>query len=426
VRRRLFFVALATTTLVVVAFAVPLGALIRAVARDRAVSAAERDASALAPVLAITSDAELIAAAIARTTLGAEGRLAVVLPDGTTLGDRTDTSQSALLVAREGQRSFHLTEDDGLSVYSPVLTGAGDVSVIRARVPASLMTEGVTRAWAALGVVAVALVGAAAFVADRLARSVTREAGAMARTARAIAGGDHDARVGDVGDTPELVDAARALDLLADRIDTLRAAERERVADLSHRLRTPLTALRLDADRAGDAQVAAGVDRVEAAVTELIRNARRPLAAEPPGSVDVAAVVDERVVYWSALADDDGREWSADIAREPLPVAVDRDELIAALDALIGNVFSHTPDGTAYRVEARRRDDVVVVAVEDAGPGMGDAATLAQRGTTGGSSTGLGLDICRQTAEAAGGHVVVSRGDLGGTRVEMLMPFASS
>jgi signal transduction histidine kinase len=47
------------------------------------------------------------------------------------------------------------------------------------------------------------------------------------------------------GPTPELADAARALNRLADRIDELRAAERERVADLSHRLRTPLTGLRL-------------------------------------------------------------------------------------------------------------------------------------------------------------------------------------
>jgi hypothetical protein len=51
VRRRLVLVVLATTGLVVVAFALPLGALVRSIARDRAVAAADRDAASLAPVL---------------------------------------------------------------------------------------------------------------------------------------------------------------------------------------------------------------------------------------------------------------------------------------------------------------------------------------------------------------------------------------
>ena len=55
-RRRLLLVVVATTSLVVVAFAVPLGALVRSVARDRALSAAERDVGALAPVLALSPE----------------------------------------------------------------------------------------------------------------------------------------------------------------------------------------------------------------------------------------------------------------------------------------------------------------------------------------------------------------------------------
>jgi len=64
-RRRLVAVALATTSLVAVAFAVPLALLARNVARDRALTTAERDVAALAPVLALTTDANLIGAAIA-------------------------------------------------------------------------------------------------------------------------------------------------------------------------------------------------------------------------------------------------------------------------------------------------------------------------------------------------------------------------
>jgi hypothetical protein len=89
-RRRLLLVVVATTSLVVVAFAVPLGALVRSVARDRALSAAERDLGALAPVLALSPDEPaVIEDAIARTGAGADGRLTVWLPDGTRLGDPT-------------------------------------------------------------------------------------------------------------------------------------------------------------------------------------------------------------------------------------------------------------------------------------------------------------------------------------------------
>ena len=421
-RRRLLAVVLATTALVVVAFAIPLGALIRSVARDRAISAAEREAASLAPVLAITADGADIETAIGGTAAGEDGRMTVVPAEGGAIGDGTPVDSDALVVARERQRSFSVVDSDGVAIYVPVVTASG-TSVIRVRVPTDMLDAGVPEAWTALAFVAAGLVVAAAVVADRLARSLTREADAVAVTARALAGGDAHARV-VAGSTPELADAAHALNLLADRIDALRATERERVADLSHRLRTPLTALRLDADRAGNADVVAGVDRLEAAITELIRTARRPLHTSPVGArSDAVAVARDRVDYWAPLADDDGRQWSSSLDDVECAVALDGEELEAALDALLGNVFSHTPDGTAYRVEVWRRGADVVVAVEDAGPGIEDGR-LAGRGRTGGASTGLGLDIARQAAEAAGGTLTIGASGLGGARVELTMPAA--
>jgi signal transduction histidine kinase len=423
VRRRLLLVVLATTTLVVVAFAIPLGGLVRSVARDRAISAAERDAAALAPVLALTTDPDAVRSAIERTTLGAAGRLSVVLPDGVVVGDPTPVDPDALALARGRQRSFSVEDDAGRWSYAAVVTGAGEASVLRARIPAAELDAGVRAAWLALGAVALGLVVAAAVLADRLARSLTREAVGMAATARALAAGDPAARVVP-GATPELADAAGALNLLADRIDALRAAERERVADLSHRLRTPLTALRLDADRTGNAEVAAGVDRLEAAVSELVRSARRPLHESPVGARgDVCSVARDRVAFWSALAEDDGRAWSGAVPDGSIEVGLGADELGAAIDALIGNVFAHTPEGTPYRLEVVAGDGaLVVVAVDDGGPGIVDPAAVLERGRTGAGSTGLGLDIARQAAEAAGGSISIGPSPLGGARVELRFP----
>ncbi|NEE29109.1 two-component sensor histidine kinase, partial [Streptomyces sp. SID7982] len=53
-----------------------------------------------------------------------------------------------------------------------------------------------------------------------------------------------------------------------------------------------------------------------------------------------------------------------------IPVA--RPELAAALDALLGNVFRHTPEGTAFAVDVHHSGDAVIVLVSDAGPGIDD------------------------------------------------------
>ena len=427
-RRRILLVVLATTGLVVVAFAVPLGALVRSVAHDRAVAAAERDAGSLAPVLALDPSPSAVTAALASTATGADGRLAVWLPDGTAVGEPAPSDDDPVALARQQGRSFSRTRDGGLDLYTAVVTGSGEVAVVRATVPASMLREGVGTAWLALAGVAVVLVAAAAAIADRLARSVTRDASELSATARALAAGRGDARA-DPGTTPELADAARALNLLADRIDELRAAERERVADLSHRLRTPLTAARLDAEAAGDPALVADVDRLEAAVSELIRSARRPLHGGPvAASCDLAAVARERARFWSALAEDDARAWTLDVDPDgrPVTVALSADEAGAAIDALVGNVFAHTGEGTPYALRLDVADGRARLAVEDGGPGIAAPDRALDRGATRTGSTGLGLDIARQAAEAAGGELSVDRSpSLGGARVALTLPVTS-
>jgi signal transduction histidine kinase len=429
VRRRLLAITIATTALVVIAFALPLAGLVRSVARDRAVSGAERDAAALAPVLALADDAEdgaVLLSALERTPTGADGRLTVWLPDGTHLGDQTPTDESAVGLTRRRQVAFSQRADGGLELYAPVVTGTDETSVIRARLPQSLLERGVVRSWAALGGVAVALIVAAGFVADRLARSLTREATALAGTAQTLAGGDPLARV-EPGRTPELADAARALNLLADRIDELRSAERARVADLSHRLRTPLTALRLDAEATDDDDLMADVDRLEAAITDLIHAAQRPLhRGLVRARCDLAAVVRERADFWGALADDDQRSRRVDIAG---PASVDiqlgADDAAAAIDVVLDNVFNHTPDGTSYAITLAVDRQVARLSIDDAGPGIPDPEAVLARGRTSARSTGLGLDIARRAAEVAGGRLSIGRSTLGGTSVVLTFPVAS-
>jgi signal transduction histidine kinase len=422
-RRRLFLVTLAVTTLLVAAFAIPLALLVRDVARDRAIADAEADQAALAPVLAVEPSAESLADAIGTTPSGRDGRFAAVLPDDTQVGDQTELNDDSVALAREEKLAFSESVEDGIDVYSPVVLGPDQVVVLRVHVPDALATEGVATSWLVLALVAIVLLVVAVAATDRLARSVTRPAADLARTSRSLAGGDSVARA-EVAGPPEIADVAEALNLLADRIDELRVAERERVADLSHRLRTPLTALRLDAERQGAAEVIDDVDRLEAEISELIRTARRPLHEEVAVRSDLAEVLEERAAFWGALADDDGRRWEC-VVLPPGPhlVRLPRDDAAAAVDVLLGNVFAHTPEGTPYAVGVRGAGGRVELSVEDGGEGIARADELLDRGSSEVGSTGLGLDIAAGAARAAGGSLRVERsGRLGGARVILDLP----
>ena len=145
-RRRLVAVALATTGLVAVAFAVPLALLARNVARDRALTTAERDVAALAPVLALTTDANLIGAAIARTGTGAAGRITVWTADSR-VGDPAPVDQAQYDLARQQRLAFSARSNTETVLFQPVLTGTGDVAVVRARVPDAELHRGVRSGW---------------------------------------------------------------------------------------------------------------------------------------------------------------------------------------------------------------------------------------------------------------------------------------
>jgi signal transduction histidine kinase len=99
-----------------------------------------------------------------------------------------------------------------------------------------------------------------------------------------------------------------------------------------------------------------------------------------------------------------------------LLVRVPADELAAALDALLGNVFAHTPEGTAFTITlAPRAGGGALLTVADDGPGL--PSDQVQRGASRGGSTGLGLDIAHRVAQTSGGRISLSASATGGARV---------
>jgi signal transduction histidine kinase len=278
---------------------------------------------------------------------------------------------------------------------------------------------GVTRTWLLLGGASLAVLALSVLIADRLARSLVRPLGGVAKAVDRLAAGDLSARA-ELAGPPEVRRVGAGLNRLARRIGELLAYEREMIADVSHRLRTPMTALRIDADSLRDnaerAQVLSDLDTLESTLDEVIRAARRPPRV---GLVtcDAVAVVAERTAFWRPLAEDTDRSMTVELADGEVPVRVTGDDLGTCMDILLENVFAHTPDGSALtiRLSPRAAGGAWLVVADD-GPGFGNTDPT-ERGSSSGGSTGLGLDIVRRIAEASGGMLTIGHSPSGGGSV---------
>ncbi len=430
-------VCLAVTAMVVVAFAVPLGLVVREMAGDRAITGAERQAASIGPTLSITTDSEPLERAMAITEPGSRGWMAIHVPAVREAGrvvrpeQEIGTGRSSaedVAATRRSGRAYTAAVPGGSVLLQPTALAGGSIAVVEVFVPESDVSNGVATAWLVLAGVGLALIVGSVAVADRLGVRMVQPAQRLAGAAQDLGEGKLGARVPEEGPA-ELKSAAVAFNSMADQVVQLLENERELAADLSHRLRTPLTVLRLNAASLGDGpaadQTRAAVEQLEREVDTIIRTARehrpRTLPVGAGAGCDVSEVVRERMEFWSALAEDEGREVRLAGVDRPVRIPVARPELVAALDALLGNVFRHTPEGTPFSLDVHNGEDAVIVLVSDAGPGIADPEAALARGNKGdrAGSTGLGLDIVRRVAESTGGDLRIGRSVLGGTEVRI-------
>ncbi|HEY6627790.1 MAG TPA: HAMP domain-containing sensor histidine kinase [Acidimicrobiia bacterium] len=419
-RRQLGLWSLAITTLVGVSLTIPLALLVQRQAAERAQVEAELSTQATASLIALASalTGEVDPVAVADSVGPLPPGQIVILPDGTVIGDPGEFPRTLTTEVAETGRSAADYVEGGWELAVPVVVREGTV-VISTFVSDDELTEGVWQAWLLLGLLGVVTVAAALAVADRLAKRLVEPLTSLADTATRLGEGDLTARV-EVSPPREIEELGRTFNWLADRLDQLLAEEREAVADLSHRLRTPLTSLRLQAEGIADgeerAALVAQVGRVEAAVDQLIHEARRD-RYKAPGKCDLGLVVSNRAAFWRVLAEEQHREFQVDISAGNLEVGLGEDALAALVDTLMENVFSHTPEGTGFgiRVSAASRP---VLEVFDNGPGFPSSEAVA-RGVSGGGSTGLGLDIAKRTAELSGGGLELSDRPGGGAVVRV-------
>ena len=287
-----------------------------------------------------------------------------------------------------------------------------------------------------LGAIGIAALAAGMLLAFWLAGSLSRPLTRLAAAAKSLGHGDLSARAGDVSGARELEELGRSFDEMADRLERTVHAQREFVANASHQLRTPLTAMKLRLEGAiAEAPDEAVRQRLEAADLEVDRLSgivdrllvmAREIDEGTSANVDLAEAVDRAVLRWNERAEERA---STVLARGVGGSArVDPTDLDQILDNLLDNATSYAPG--EITIESGAANGRVFVAVRDRGPGI-DPRDLARvterfyrgRGVTSGGS-GLGLAIARQLVEKWGGTLNVESAHGEGTRVEIRMDAA--
>jgi signal transduction histidine kinase len=443
-RRRILALVMGMTTLVVLAFAIPSGVLIRSAVQQRAEQSTIDQADTVAVFLRSASPSRATIEQYAQSLSAATGRpTSVLLPDGTTVGDpAADPSEQARRSfegrgppdgGRGGDRGGPgpsqypspgavLSAGSGGQLAEVTVTTERGSFLVSVFASDEVLHAGQGRWFLLLIAGSLALLLISALAGELLTRRIVRPLTSSAETARLLGKGETTARAPTDGPR-EVAAVGTALNALADRIDELIAEARETAADLSHRLRTPLTALRLDAEALRDPAVAerigSHVSELERTLTAVIRAARRPQRQGRIPRCDATGIVAERVRFWSALAEDQQRRVSLALPAQPVLVRSAAEDLAAAVDALLENIIAHTPEGTAFSVSLTAGPDGALLQVADEGPGL--SHPMPSRGRSDRGSSGLGLDIARRCAEASGGVLSLGRGASGGALVVLAL-----
>ncbi|MFM9377775.1 ATP-binding protein [Gordonia sp. VNK21] len=331
-----------------------------------------------------------------------------------------DLEQFHLLLPRNGRLTLDSPagpqsiggEIDGARLSESVALGSG--ATLTLSIPQSDVRP---TQWLAVGVLAVVMLGAVgggALVAVLTARRLTEPLTQVAGRAAAMGRGDLSTAWPQYGiDELDRVSAAlaRANAEITQRLER----ERQIIGDVSHQLRSRLTAihLRLDEltlhpDPEVVAEAEAGVDQVErlaAELDELVIASREETV--PQTDIDVQAVVRTLVADFAPAYAAAGRRLRARFDGPSVPVAGQPGRLREALSVLIDNALNHGAGTTTVRVDQLPSAEMVRVRVSDEGAGVPDelADGIFRRGVSGDRRTGVGLSLARALIEADGGRL---------------------
>jgi len=466
VTRRILVSYLLMSLLILVMLTVPLGRNFADRERERLLTAIERDGRVLAAEADDafeTGDFRSLPPLVERYVDETGGRAVMVDAAGQSVIDSDDLGGpardfstrpeiAAALQGRyiTGERASVTLGESLVYVAVPVVQEGEVLGAVRVSYPTTAVDQRTREVWielASLGVVVLGVVAIGGwFVASTLARPIRR----LESAANLLASGELSARVTVDHGPADLVRVARSFNSMADANQGLIESQRAFLADASHQLRTPLTALRLrlealslsgddestaaqSADRAETVEAAtAEVDRLSGLVDALLAMARLDARPGLVVTVDVGAVIDERIETWHPLSDEQDVSLNGDGIRTGVRASVVDGGLEQILDNLISNALDVSPEGASITLGVEAVAGFVRVTVADQGPGLDEAQRSRAfdrfwRGAnppSGGS--GLGLAIVRRLAELSGGSATMEPNADAGLRVVVSLPVFSA
>jgi signal transduction histidine kinase len=452
VRARLLLGFLVFAALIAIALEVPLGLSLASNDRGSAMATLERDGTSLSVLLGEALErgdkagAAQIAATFARQNdvgviVVSGGKVAVASNPGMSEELQDPGIPSILSAAAHGrvagiepagdgddeQLYSAVPVDGGASSGAPTVTGSSAVLLVTA--PAGPLEASVRQHWLELLGFGLAVLGFAAGLGWFFARSLVRPLRDIEGAVAKIGAGALSTRAPPGKGPPELSALAGAVNTMATRLGELMSSQRAFVADASHQLRTPLTALRLRleasvAESSGEENITKAlyeVERLGRLIDGLLALARAEGTRDVVEPVDVDAAIRDRIVMWQPLAEEQGIALAAATATGGTARALTgRGYLEQILDNLLDNAIGATPAGKRIEVSRRGSGRWVEVHVVDQGHGMpGEDRRRAfdrfWRGSgkaAGGS--GLGLAIVEQLVRVSGGTVELLESASGG------------
>ncbi|MBL0160943.1 MAG: HAMP domain-containing protein [Bryobacterales bacterium] len=284
---------------------------------------------------------------------------------------------------------------------------------------------------------------------------VTRPVMGLAAGARAVAGGDWSTRV-PVTSEDEIGELARSFNTMTAQLieQRDRALQAERVAAwrelarrLAHELKNPLFPLQITVEnlRKAYAQQRPEFDQIFAECTSTLLDemanlrtiigrfsdfAKMPVPQLAP--TDLNDVVRGAMKLFDAQFQTEGRpkiECVMSLAREPLPIECDREQLGRALRNLVLNAMDAMPEGGQLSVRTARTGDVVCLEVADTGQGLTpeeSARLFTPYYTSKRHGTGLGLAIVQSVVSDHHGHISVQSDPGSGACFSITLPAADS
>jgi signal transduction histidine kinase len=452
VRRRLLLGFVLFAFLAMVLLVIPVGYTLDTNENSSTLSALRRDTSALATLLAsdIAHDHLAQAGRFARTYSRASGRQVLVVQGTTTLVasrpsqvhddeiatilPRVGTTQLSGVLPRSTQEDAQYYVAQRLPAVSGVRSLAGAVLVVT--YPVAVATRAIHNSWKNLALYGLLMLLVAFGLGLVISSSLTRPLRRIARSVDAIGSGHLEVRAPIDEGPPELRQLAEAINATSSRLIDSLDVQRAFVADASHQLRTPLTALQLHLENLQHAGGRASSEEFEAVLAEVSRlrhlvESLLQLARSESGqvvlvAVDLAQVARSRVGFWQPWAEERGLDLAAG-GDAVVPSSAVEGAIDQVLDNLLANAFDATARGGSIRVEARLVGAHAELHVVDTGVGLSaqDRVNARRRFWRGRANTaegsGLGLAIVEQLVRLSGGALELRESPSGGLDVTVTL-----